>query len=362
MEVGQHRGHHAEAVTREDEQGGLAGARAALEHPGRLQHPHRRGPHGDDAPPLSQLGKDGVAGLRRNREPFGRQYVFPRILHAHRCERAVPHMQHEVRHRYPALLQPPEHGQIEVKSGGRSGDRTGGTGVHRLIPLPVAPARCLRPRWIPADVGRQRSTAHLAGELEQVLRPRKDPDPALPAPKVLTDLETHGFPFAGNEPHARAESRPGQGAKDQGAKRIARSCLLRKDQHFDAPAANLFPGRNARGNHPRDVPDQEVTRPQQRRKVRKSPVRRPATGAQMQQAGVASRGGRFLGDQFRGQVECEVGGPHFRETRVSPAAGIDHGLGTGEPGKSVPDAARPRCRAPRSVIMRPFPVRLRKPR
>ena len=51
------------------------------------------------------------------------------------------------------------------------------------------------------------------------------------------------------------------------------------------------------------------------------------------------------------------------EVRTSSYRPADQpGWLAGEPGNSVPEAARPRCLAPRSVIMRPFAVRRRKPR
>ena len=342
-------------VARKDQQRGRPGDPVALQNPGSLQHPDGRRPDRDDPAALGQLGEDRPPGGIGNPEALGREFVIARILDPYRGEGPVADVKDQVHDPDAALAQPAEHLGFEVQTGGRSRHRAWKTRVDRLIPLPVHAVRPFRYRRIAADVGRQGRPARLLRKVENPRRAGEDPDLALSPAEVLACLQADRVPLAGEQPYPWSQRRPGERPEEP-----ARSLTLREDEHFDAPAAHLLPGRHAGRNHPGDVPNQQILRPEQRpEEIRKSQVRRPAARPEMEQPGVAPRRRRRLRNEFRRQVVLEVGCP---QTSIGRIRRRDQALALGVSGNSVPEAARPRCLAPRSVIMRPFAVRRRKPR
>ena len=127
-----------------------------------------------------------------------------------------------------------------------------------------------------------------------------------PPTEIGSHLQADAVPFAGEKANAGTKGRAGEGPKE-----IPGPLCVRQDEHFDASAANLSSGRNARGNHPGDVPDQQVTRPEKRREIRELQVRHPTVGAEVQQARIPALRGRLLRDEFAGQLVREVGSLHL---------------------------------------------------
>src|SRR5690606_7299114 len=78
------------------------------------------------------------------------------------------------------------------------------------------------------------------------------------------------------------------------------------DQDFDLAAADL-PAPQSGLDDLRVVEHKQIVGPKQGRQVGKKPIMQPGTRIKVQQPTAASRGGRSLGNQFRGEVVVELG-------------------------------------------------------
>jgi len=208
----------------------------------------------------------------------------------------------------------------EVKAGGGSGGRSTLLGIDGLIALAVV--RRIRTR----DVGRERDVADAIQSSEKVggSGDRLEADAALAEFGAAQDFGLKLILFAEEKALADADfaaganqafpivriggELTGQQNFDASVKKIASRGIVRADGLSPgAFAAAIKPGRKNAGV----VEDDEIAGLQQVGKIAELAIGISACGSlQVQQARSVTGVERFLGDEFAGEIEVEVGNSH----------------------------------------------------
>jgi len=189
MEIGQQPSHHAELVSRVDEN-------VRFERPGSdsavgrlrsavLERPRACGSDCNYAPALIESAIDGLRGGGRNLADFAVQLVILDALHPHRLEGSKPDVQSDRGGGNASGLDARKNFPGEVQPGGGGGHRTWLARIDRLVAIAISQ------KIPPVDIGRQRHMAE-AVEPGKKVGHRSKSNPALSEAASGHDL---GFEF-----------------------------------------------------------------------------------------------------------------------------------------------------------------------
>ena len=261
--------------------------------------------------------------------------VLAQVLAAHRLEGAGAHVQGDAGAADPARGQGVEQGLVEMQARGGRGHRARLARVHGLVALVVGGAVGA------LDVRRQR---HVADAL-QALAQR------------LGGVEAQARELALAAQHldraAVVEQQAATGLERLGGAHLRQRLVLALqplDQDLD-PAAAVLAAVQPRRQHARVVEHQQVAGIEQLQQVAEAPVLEAAVGPQHQQAAGGAILQRLLRDQFRRQLEVEVGTLHRRivgaaaaSPRPAPARRLRASPSAAPGGRPRSGCPRPACR------------------
>ena len=301
MEVRQQGVHHEELRSRDEEQARLERTRGdppAMFASGGLERPHARRPDRDDPSPFRFRPADGFGRFRGNDAALRVHPVVFDPFGLHRLESADPDVK---RHGGDGDATGPERFEepgTQVEPCGRrcNGARLPGVNGLVLLGVPV--------------VGDAPFTVDVRGK-------RRRPDPRQ---SLLERSPRKGDPVVPRSPFARHDAREAL-AEFERLSRFRPASRFREavpgvgafrlpdEEELRAPPLRVAP-EEAGGNDAGVVHHQEVSRQEERREVRDTPVPDLAAGPveRHEPRGAARR--RALGDRFRGEVEVEVGDVH----------------------------------------------------
>ena len=286
---------------------------------------NRGGADGDDSAPAVERVIDGGGGAGGNGIRLGVEFVILNTIDADWLESSEADVQRDLGSLDAALTNSVENLWSEMETGGGRRYRSALLGINGLIALAIAER--IRAR----DVGRERDVADAIehGEKVIVILEEVKANVALAEFSACEDL---GLQFIGvqfiliAEKEAFADSDLAAGT-NQALPVVGIDGELAGQKNFDAAVKEIASGRIARANRlgasafaaaeePRwkdagVVENDEIAGLQKVRKFTEQAIRIIAAGSlQAQHAGAVAGGEGFLGDEFAGKVEVEIGNPH----------------------------------------------------
>ncbi len=286
---------------------------------------NRGGADGDDSAPAVERVIDGGGGAGGNGIRLGVEFVILNTIDADWLESSEADVQRDLGSLDAALTNSVENLWSEMETGSGRRYRSALLGINGLIALAIAER--IRAR----DVGRERDVADAIehGEKVIVILEEVKANVALAEFSACEDL---GLQFIGvqfiliAEEEAFADSDLAAGT-NQALPVVGIDGELAGQKNFDAAVKEIASGRIARANRlgvsafaaaeePRwkdagVVENDEIAGLQKVGKFTEQAIRIIAAGSlQAQHAGAVAGGEGFLGDEFAGKVEVEIGNPH----------------------------------------------------
>jgi hypothetical protein len=232
------------------------------------------------------------------------EFVIFDATDADRLEGSEADVQRDIDGLDAALTDSVENLRREVETGGRRGYRSALIRIDGLIALAIAGG--VRTR----DVGRERDVADAIEGGKEVIVILEGLKADIP-PAELCARQDLGLQFIlVAKEKAFADSDFAAGA-NQALPFVGIGCELTSEKDFDAAvgafAAAIKPGRKDAGI----VEDDEVAWLEKVGEFAEQAIGVAAAGAlQVQHAGAVAGGEGFLGDEFTGKMEVEIGNPH----------------------------------------------------
>ena len=306
VEIGHQHIDSAEAVTRGDEDGGIALERLylALRRGGAFEQPQTGCADADDAAAGGVDGIQGRGGIGGDHAPFGVHPVVGRVVGLDRQEGAGPDMQGQGMGRDATGLQGLHQGRGEMQASRGCRDRPVQLREHGLVVREVTVV--LGP--LGRDIGRQ---GHDADGPDGVVE-RGACEVEAQGDETVFGLgrdgggqALEGDTVAGLQTLARLH----EGRPDIGCIAMMQGRLYGDGQGLALRPDTLAHSRQPRGDHPRVVEHQGVAGPQEVWQVADDMVLQRAVPHDQQACGIPRLGGAER-DVAVGQVEVEIGGLH----------------------------------------------------
>jgi hypothetical protein len=311
MEVRQHRFDHFEFETyfgiwvdKEIGRGWAGGDCSSTAADCVFESSNRCGSDGDDATSAAESPVDGVGGVRGDGIGFGMEFVIFDLLGVDWLEGSEADLECDFGGLDAALVDSIEDFRSEMQAGGRGCYRSRRLGIDGLIAFAIAG------RIGAGDVGRERDVADAIESGEEVVHGLNglEADMAFAELGAGQDLGLQLILIAEEEALADTDfaARANQAFPINGIRGE-----LAGEKDFDAAPSAFAASVETGGKDASVVEDQEIAGVQKVGEVAEQAIGIFAAGSlQMQQAGSVAGGEGFLGDEFGGKVEVEIGNPH----------------------------------------------------